>query len=61
MKQDAFSPSLVNFALEYAIGRVQVNQEGSKLNCINQLLAYADDIIVWGGSLHTIKKNTEPK
>jgi hypothetical protein len=48
-----------NFALEYAIGRVQVNQDDLKLNGTHQLLVYADDINVWGRSIHTIKKNIE--
>jgi hypothetical protein len=41
------------------IRRVQGNQEGLKLNCIHQLLAYADGVNVLGGSMHTIKKNTK--
>jgi hypothetical protein len=39
---DALSPLLFNFALEYAIKGVQVNQDGLKLNDTHQFLAYAD-------------------
>jgi len=55
---DAVSPLLFNFALEYAIRRVQVNQDGLKLNGTHQLLGYADGVNVLGGSVHTVKKHT---
>ena len=50
---------LFKFALEYAIKRVQVNQDGLKLNGTHQLLAYADDFNILGGSIHTVKENPE--
>jgi hypothetical protein len=60
MKQgDALSPLLFNFALEYAIKRVQVNQDGLKLNVTHQLLAYADDVNILGGSVHSVRENAE--
>jgi hypothetical protein len=58
-KGDAFSPPLFNFVLEFSVRRVQINQDGVKLNGTHQLLFYADDDNILGGSVHTIKKNTE--
>ena len=54
---DAPSPLFFNFALEYTFRRVQVNQDGLKLNGTHQLLVYPDDVNVLGGSVHTIKEN----
>jgi hypothetical protein len=45
--------------LEYAIRRVQVNQDGFKLNGTHQLFVYADDVNILGGSVHTVKENAE--
>jgi len=56
---DALTPMLFNFALEYAIRSVHVNQDGLKLNGTHQLLAYGDDVNILGGSMHTLKENAE--
>ena len=56
---DALSPILFNFALEYAIMRVQVNQDGLKLNGTHQFLAYAHDFNIQGGSMDTLNENAE--
>jgi len=58
-QRDALLPMLFNFALEYAIRKVQVKQDGLKLNGTHQLLAYADDVNILGGSTHTLKENAE--
>jgi len=56
---DALSPLLCNSALKYAIRRVQVNQDGLKLNGTHQLLVYADDVNILGGSTHKIKEKAD--
>jgi len=43
-----------NFASEYTIRRVQVKQDGLKLNGTYHLLVYADDN-VFCGSVHTVE------
>jgi hypothetical protein len=49
----------LKFHLDHTIRRVQVNQDGLKLNGTHQLMPSADDVIILGGSVHTVKENAE--
>jgi hypothetical protein len=53
---DALSPLHFNFALKYAIRKVQENQVALKLNGTHQLLAYADDVNLLGDNIGTTRK-----
>ena len=60
MKQgDALSPLLFNYALEYAVRSIQANQKGLEFDGTFQLLIYAGNVNVLGGSIHTVRKNTD--
>jgi hypothetical protein len=50
---------LFKFVLEYAVRRVKEKQERLKLNGTHQILAYTDDVTIWGGNTDVIQKNTE--
>jgi len=54
---DALSPLFFIFASGYVIKSVQVNQEELKLNATLSFLAYADDVNILGGNVHSINRN----
>jgi hypothetical protein len=56
---DALSSLLFKFVIEYTISFVHVNQDGLKLNVTHQLLVYAEDVNILGGSVCTIQENAE--
>ena len=50
---------LLNSALELANRRVQVKQDDLNFIGIHQILVYADDVDILGGSVYTIKENAK--
>jgi uncharacterized protein YdcH (DUF465 family) len=58
-QEDALSPLLINFALEYAIRNVHENQVRLKLNGTHQLPVYADDANQLDDNIDTIQENTQ--
>ena len=53
---DALSLLLFNFALEYAIRKVQETTLGLDKNDIHQVLAYADDVNLIGDDIRAIER-----
>ena len=47
------------FRISFRITVNYLNQDGLKLNGTHQLLAYANDVNILGGSIHTLKENAE--
>jgi hypothetical protein len=56
---NALSSLLFNFALEYAIRKVQENHVVLKLSGTHLRLAYGDDVNLLGDNIDIINKNTE--
>jgi hypothetical protein len=50
---------LFNFALEYAVRKVQENQVDLELNWTHQIFFYADDFNLLGDSIKTIEEKTK--
>jgi len=56
---DDLLPLFLNLTLKYTIRWGSGKQDGLKLNGTHRLFFYADDVIILGGSVHTIKKSTD--
>jgi hypothetical protein len=59
LKRDALFPLLFNFALKYAIRKIQENLVGLKLNGTHHVLVYVYNVNLLRGDIDTIKKNAE--
>jgi hypothetical protein len=55
-QRDALSSLLFKFAFDFTIKRVEVKQDGLKLNSTHWLLVYADDVNILGRSVHNVMK-----
>jgi hypothetical protein len=53
-----YHPYFSNFAFQFHIWMVQVNQEGLKLNVTHQLLVCADIVNLLSESMHACSKKT---
>ena len=53
---DALSPLVFNFALEYAIRKVQETRLGQDMNGTHQILAYVDDVKLISDDIRKKKK-----
>jgi hypothetical protein len=54
---NSLSLMLFNFSLEYPIRKVQENQKGLEFIGTHELLVYADDVNVMGGSINNLKES----
>jgi sorting nexin-29 len=53
---DAIAPLLFNIVLEIAIRRSKVETKGTIFDKCNQIMAYADDVVIMGRRLQDVKE-----
>ena len=56
---DALLPILFNFALYYAIWKVEETTLGLNINGTHQVLAYVNDVNLIGNDIRTIERNAD--
>ena len=56
---DTLTLQLSNFALDYAIRKVQETNLGLDMNDTDQVMAYADDVNLIGDDIRTIERNVD--